>query len=93
MLLSAQAWPDNTWAPVPRWIHVQGWLRKFFASIQLSILGTATVALFLISLVPYSYMEPGIHGRLWTGARRLFSLWSIYSFILYTSPSPRDKRQ
>lgn len=56
-----------------RWIHVQGWLRKFFASIQLSILGTATVALFLISLVPYSYVEPGTHGRLWTGAHRLFS--------------------
>lgn len=56
-----------------RWIHVQGWLQKFFASIQLSVLGTATVALFLISLVPYSYMEPETHGRLWTGAHRLFS--------------------
>ncbi|EGW01050.1 lipase maturation factor 2 [Cricetulus griseus] len=56
-----------------RWIQVQGWLRKFFASIQLSILGAATVALFLISLVPYSYMEPGTHGHLWTGAHRLFS--------------------
>ncbi|XP_038198684.1 lipase maturation factor 2 [Arvicola amphibius] len=56
-----------------RWIQVQGWLRKFFASIQLSILGTATVAMFLISLIPYSYMEPGTHGHLWTGAHRLFS--------------------
>ncbi|XP_027252075.1 lipase maturation factor 2 [Cricetulus griseus] len=56
-----------------RWIQVQGWLRKFFASIQLSILGAATVALFLISLVPYSYMEPGTHRHLWTGAHRLFS--------------------
>lgn len=82
--------------PVPRWIQVQGWLQKFFAGIQLSILGTATVALFLISLVgnrvktgvggrwgstellpiclqvPYSYVEPGTHGRLWIGAHRLF---------------------
>ncbi|XP_008832992.1 lipase maturation factor 2 isoform X2 [Nannospalax galili] len=55
-----------------RWIHVQGWLQKFFAGVQLSILGTATVALFLISLVPYSYVEPGTHGRLWIGAHRLF---------------------
>lgn len=81
---------------VPRWIQVQGWSRKFSAGIQLSVLGTATVALFLISLVgdpvktgtggrwgstelspiclqvPYSYVEPGTHGRLWTGAHRLF---------------------
>ncbi|XP_005067149.1 lipase maturation factor 2 isoform X2 [Mesocricetus auratus] len=56
-----------------RWIQVRGWLRKFFASIQLSILGAATVALFLISLVPYSYVESGTHGRLWTGAHRLYS--------------------
>lgn len=56
-----------------RWIQVQGWSRKFFAGIQLSVLGTATVFLFLISLVPYSYVEPGTHGRLWTGAHRLFS--------------------
>lgn len=76
---------------------MQGWLRKILASIQLSILGTATVAMFLISLVgtpmengavgrwggtellptclqvPYSYVEPGTHGHLWTGAHRLFS--------------------
>lgn len=44
--------PDHTRLPlVPRWTQVQGWSRKFSAGIQLSILGTATVALFLISLV------------------------------------------
>lgn len=56
-----------------RWIQVPGWLRKFSVGLQLSVLGTATVALFLISLVPYSYVEPGTHGRLWIGAHRLFS--------------------
>ncbi|KAM5250586.1 lipase maturation factor 2 isoform 2-T2 [Hipposideros larvatus] len=55
-----------------RWTQVQGWLQKIWAAIQLSIFGTATVALFTISLVPYSYMEPSTHGRLWTGAHRLF---------------------
>ncbi|XP_064347390.1 lipase maturation factor 2 isoform X2 [Camelus dromedarius] len=55
-----------------RWTQVQGWLQKFCAAVQLSIFGTATVALFMISLVPYSYMEPSTHGRLWTGAHRLF---------------------
>lgn len=55
-----------------RWTQVRGWLQKFCAAAQLSIFGTATVALFMISLVPYSYMEPSTHGRLWTGAHRLF---------------------
>ncbi|CAN0262150.1 unnamed protein product [Rangifer tarandus platyrhynchus] len=51
---------------------VRGLLQKLCAAVQLSIFGTATVALFMISLVPYSYMEPSSHGRLWTGAHRLF---------------------
>ncbi|XP_040843745.1 lipase maturation factor 2 isoform X2 [Ochotona curzoniae] len=55
-----------------RWTRVQGWLRKLCASVELSVWGGATVALFLISLVPYSYMEPGTHGRLWVGTHRLF---------------------
>ncbi|XP_006876451.1 PREDICTED: lipase maturation factor 2 [Chrysochloris asiatica] len=55
-----------------RWTQVRGWLWKLWSLVQLSIFGTATVALFTISLVPYSYMEPDTHGRLWTGAHRLF---------------------
>ncbi|KAK1327656.1 hypothetical protein QTO34_012945 [Cnephaeus nilssonii] len=83
-----------------RWTQVQGLLRKLWTAVQLSIFGTATVAMFLVSLVgstsqgtrrgagrggrsiaeplppglqvPYSYMEPSTHGRLWTGAHRLF---------------------
>ncbi|XP_037702008.1 lipase maturation factor 2 [Choloepus didactylus] len=55
-----------------RWTRVQGWLQKLWAVVQLCVLGSATVALFTVSLVPYSYVEPGTHGRLWTGAHRLF---------------------
>ncbi|XP_048209501.1 lipase maturation factor 2 isoform X2 [Perognathus longimembris pacificus] len=55
-----------------RWTQVQGWLRKLWAGIQFSVVGAATVALFLISLVPYSYVEPGTHGHLWTGAHHMF---------------------
>lgn len=55
-----------------RWVQVRGSLQKLCAAVPLSVLGTATVALFLIGLVPYSYMEPSSHGRLWTGAHRLF---------------------
>ncbi|XP_012644979.2 lipase maturation factor 2 isoform X1 [Microcebus murinus] len=59
-------------AAIWRWTQVRGWLRKLSAAVQLSVLGAATVSLFVISLVPYSYVEPGTHGRLWTGAHRLF---------------------
>ncbi|XP_055252012.1 lipase maturation factor 2 [Moschus berezovskii] len=55
-----------------RWVQVRGSLQKLCAAIQLSIFGITTLALFTISLVPYSYMEPSSHGRLWTGAHRLF---------------------
>ena len=91
--------PDWVLFSAPRWVQVRGSLRKLCAAVQLSVFGTATVALFLISLVgspselgvgvrreregrcrasaclqvPYSYMEPSSHGRLWTGAHRLFS--------------------
>ncbi|XP_040089488.1 lipase maturation factor 2 [Oryx dammah] len=55
-----------------RWARVRGSLQKLRAAVPLSVLGTATAALFLISLVPYSYLEASSHGRLWTGAHRLF---------------------
>ncbi|XP_054426450.1 lipase maturation factor 2 [Pteronotus mesoamericanus] len=55
-----------------RWTQVRGWLRKLWAAVQLSVFGSAAVAMFLVSLVPYSYVEPSTHGRLWTGAHRLF---------------------
>ncbi|XP_023113439.2 lipase maturation factor 2 isoform X1 [Felis catus] len=55
-----------------RWTQVRGWPRRLCTAVQLLIFGTATVALFVISLVPYSYVEPSTHGRLWTGAHRLF---------------------
>lgn len=46
----------------PRWVQVRGSLQKLCAAVPLSVLGTATVALFLISLVG-SPLEPGVGGR------------------------------
>uniref|UniRef100_A0A452F463 Lipase maturation factor n=1 Tax=Capra hircus TaxID=9925 RepID=A0A452F463_CAPHI len=68
----AGGWVQPFLFSAPRWVQVRGSLQKLCAAVPLSVLGTATVALFLISLVPYSYMEPSSHGRLWTGAHRLF---------------------
>lgn len=43
--------PDCTSVPPTRWTQVHGWLQKLYSAVQLSILGTATVALFMTSLV------------------------------------------
>ena len=45
--------PSKVQSPkaAPRWVQVRGSLRKLYAAVQLSVFGTATVALFLISLV------------------------------------------
>ncbi|KAM6214213.1 lipase maturation factor 2 [Rhynchocyon petersi] len=55
-----------------RWTQEHRWLWKLWSAVQLSVFSVATVAMFTISLVPYSYVEPDTHGRLWTGAHRLF---------------------
>ncbi|XP_020838517.1 lipase maturation factor 2 [Phascolarctos cinereus] len=55
-----------------RCARIRRWLGKLKATIQLSIIGAATVAMFTISLVPYTYLEPGTNRQLWPGAYRLF---------------------
>ncbi|XP_074083253.1 lipase maturation factor 2 [Macrotis lagotis] len=55
-----------------RCTRIRKWLGKLKATIQLFIIGAATVAMFTISLVPYTYMEPGTNRQLWAGAHRLF---------------------
>lgn len=55
-----------------RWTQVRGLLQKLFTGVQLSVFGVVVVVLFMISLVPYSYVEPSTHSRLWTTTHRLF---------------------
>ncbi|XP_043824982.1 lipase maturation factor 2 [Dromiciops gliroides] len=56
-----------------RCARIRRWLGKLQATVQLSIIGVATVAMFTISLVPYTYLEPGTNRQLWAGAHRLYS--------------------
>ncbi|XP_072452511.1 lipase maturation factor 2 [Notamacropus eugenii] len=57
---------------VYRCARISRWLGKLKAAVQLSIIGAATVAMFTISLVPYTYMESETNKQLWPGAYRLF---------------------
>lgn len=72
MWLGAAALTWELLTAIWRWLQVQGCQQKLYTGVQLSLLSVITVTLFLISLVPYSYMEPSTHGRLWTGVHRLF---------------------
>ncbi|XP_074128064.1 lipase maturation factor 2 [Sminthopsis crassicaudata] len=55
-----------------RCARIRKWLGKLKATVQLSIVGAAAMAMFTISLVPYTYLEPGTNRQLWPGAYRLF---------------------
>lgn len=49
-------------SPPLRWTQVRGWLWKLWAAVQLSIFGSATVAMFLVSLVGSTSQRTGRGG-------------------------------
>ncbi|NXH48296.1 LMF2 factor, partial [Dicaeum eximium] len=51
---------------------VRGWFWKLWATLQWAIMATATVGLFTVSLVPFTYIEHESNGKLWPGIHRLF---------------------
>ncbi|XP_056653500.1 lipase maturation factor 2 [Monodelphis domestica] len=56
-----------------RCARIRRWPGKLKATVQLMVVGAATAAMFTVSLVPYTYLEPGTNKQLWAGAHRLFS--------------------
>ncbi|XP_064512889.1 lipase maturation factor 2 [Pseudopipra pipra] len=51
---------------------VRGCFWKLWATLQWAIMATATVSLFAVSLVPFTYIEHESNGKLWPGVHRLF---------------------
>ncbi|CAL8376141.1 unnamed protein product [Arctogadus glacialis] len=49
---------------------VEGFLKRFLSTLQWMVFGAAAVAMFSISLVPFTYLEPDSAGRLWPGVRQ-----------------------
>ncbi|XP_038124771.1 lipase maturation factor 2a [Cyprinodon tularosa] len=60
---------------------VSGFLKRFLRMIQWTLLATAAVAMFAVSLVPYSYIEYDSHARLWPGVREAYSLVDRYQLV------------
>ncbi|NXU99932.1 LMF2 factor, partial [Cettia cetti] len=55
-----------------RCARVRGCFWKLWATLQWAIMATATVGLFTVSLVPFTYIEHESNGKLWPGIHRLF---------------------
>ncbi|NXF14056.1 LMF2 factor, partial [Smithornis capensis] len=51
---------------------VRGCFWKLWATLQWAILATATVSLFAVSLVPFTYIDHESNGKLWPGIHQLF---------------------
>ncbi|NWV34082.1 LMF2 factor, partial [Grantiella picta] len=51
---------------------VRGCFWKLWATLQWAIMATATVSLFAISLVPFTYIEHESNGKLWPGIHQMF---------------------
>ncbi|XP_014746244.1 PREDICTED: lipase maturation factor 2 [Sturnus vulgaris] len=55
-----------------RCVCVRGCFWKLWATLQWAIMATATVGLFAVSLVPFTYIEHESNGKLWPGIHRMF---------------------
>ncbi|NWZ14533.1 LMF2 factor, partial [Agelaius phoeniceus] len=51
---------------------VRGCFWKLWATLQWAIMATATVGLFAVSLVPFTYIEHESNGKLWPGIHQMF---------------------
>ncbi|NWT82542.1 LMF2 factor, partial [Lanius ludovicianus] len=51
---------------------VPGCFWKLWATLQWAIMATATVGLFAVSLVPFTYIDHESNGKLWPGIHQMF---------------------
>ncbi|NXR24823.1 LMF2 factor, partial [Cinclus mexicanus] len=50
----------------------RGCFWKFWATLQWAIMATATMSLFAVSLVPFTYIDHESNGKLWPGIHQMF---------------------
>ncbi|KTF79764.1 hypothetical protein cypCar_00040826, partial [Cyprinus carpio] len=59
----------------------RGVLWRLWSTIQWAVMTAATVSMFAISLVPYTYFEYDAHSNLWPGVRTAFELTDRYQLV------------
>ncbi|KAF4101140.1 hypothetical protein G5714_017572 [Onychostoma macrolepis] len=60
---------------------VRGVLWRLWSTIQWAVMAAATVSMFAISLVPYTYFEYDAHSNLWPGVQTAFELTDRYQLV------------
>ncbi|XP_072291218.1 lipase maturation factor 2a [Eucyclogobius newberryi] len=60
---------------------VKGFLRRLWGTLQWTVFGTAAVAMFTISLVPFTYIEYDSNANLWPGVRQAHELVDRYQLV------------
>ncbi|NXX35190.1 LMF2 factor, partial [Nicator chloris] len=60
---------------------VRGCFWKLWATLQWAIMATATVGLFAVSLVPFTYIEHESNGKLWPGIHRMFGAVERFQLV------------
>lgn len=60
---------------------VSGFLRRFWGTFQWTLFGAAAIAMFTISLVPFTYIEYDSNANLWPGVRQAHELVHRYQLV------------
>ncbi|XP_077120447.1 lipase maturation factor 2 [Ranitomeya variabilis] len=60
---------------------VRGFFWKLLSTIQWAVFSVATVGMFAISLVPYTYIEVESNGQLWPSLHRMFKAVDEYQLV------------
>ncbi|CAJ0930852.1 unnamed protein product [Ranitomeya imitator] len=73
----AQRWRTDSC----RSASVRGFFWKLLSTIQWAVFSVATVGMFAISLVPYTYIEVESNGQLWPSLHRMFKAVDEYQLV------------
>lgn len=60
---------------------VRGFFRRLWGTVQWTLFGAAAVAMFTISLVPFTYIEYDSNANLWPGVRAAHGLVNKYQLV------------
>uniref|UniRef100_A0A1A7XG43 Lipase maturation factor n=1 Tax=Iconisemion striatum TaxID=60296 RepID=A0A1A7XG43_9TELE len=60
---------------------VSGFLRRFWGMVQWSVFAAASVSMFAVSLVPFTFIEYDSNSRLWPGVRQAFEVVDRYQLV------------
>ncbi|KAM3870580.1 lipase maturation factor 2a [Diretmus argenteus] len=60
---------------------VQGFLKRFWGTVQWTVFAAAAAAMFTVSLVPFTYVEYDANASLWPGVRRAYEVVDRYQLV------------